>query len=96
MTGRVGAAGQAAWSGSVRERAGRLREQAGRLRAAAEAVSAVDAEGTALRRQILAHADRAEHAARALERAADVLLGHEAVLAVLARRRREAGGAFQR
>ncbi|MEU5051646.1 hypothetical protein [Streptomyces sp. NPDC021096] len=93
MRGRAGAAGEAPWSGPVRERAGRLREQAGRLRAGAEAVTLPGPEGAALRERILTHAERAENAARSLERAADALFGHEAVLGVLARRRREHGGA---
>ncbi|MEU3356170.1 hypothetical protein [Streptomyces sp. NPDC037389] len=87
------AGGGAPWSGRVRAQAGRLREQAGRLRAGAEAVALPGTEGTALRRNLLAHAGRAETAARSLERAADALLGHEAVLAALARTRREGGGA---
>ncbi|MEU7137417.1 hypothetical protein [Streptomyces sp. NPDC046261] len=93
MTARARAVGGAPWSGPVRERAVRLREQAGRLRAGAEAVTLPGPEGAALRQRILAHAERAEHAARSLERAAEALFGHEAVLAVLARRRREHGGA---
>lgn len=88
-----GGAGGVPWSRSVRAQADNLREQAGRLRASADAVTLLGAEGTALRQRILTHADRAETAARSLERAAESLLGHEAVLAALARKRRESGGA---
>ncbi|GAA0490391.1 hypothetical protein ABZ951_31755 [Streptomyces sp. NPDC046215] len=83
------------WSGPVREQARRLREQAGRLRAGAGAASLPGAEGKALRKRILAHADRAETAAHSLERAADALSDHERVLAALAARRRENGGSAQ-
>ncbi|GHC43341.1 hypothetical protein [Streptomyces cinnamoneus] len=93
MTGPGGSAGGTAWSGTVRERADRLRDQADRLRAGAGAVTLPGAEGTALRQRILTHAVRAETAALALERAAEALHGHEAVLAALARRRRAKGGA---
>lgn len=84
---------RASWSEAVRAQALRLREQAGRLREAAAAVTLPGAEGAAVRRRITGQADRAETAAAALEHAADDLLAHEAVLAALARRRREGGAA---
>ncbi|RLU82310.1 hypothetical protein CTZ27_30675 [Streptomyces griseocarneus] len=74
------------WSRPVREQAAELREQAGRLRAGAAGVDLPDPDGAALRKQILTHAARAESAARSLERAADALADHEAVLAALAKR----------
>ncbi|MGW1076570.1 hypothetical protein [Streptomyces sp. NPDC002537] len=72
------------WSRPVREQAAELLEQARRLRAGAMSVTLPDPDGAALRRQILRHAERAESAARSLERAADALTSHEAVLAALA------------
>ncbi|MET9644298.1 hypothetical protein ACFZB6_26405 [Streptomyces syringium] len=86
-------AGIAPWSQPVHAQAGRLREQAARLREGAAAVSLPGAEGAALRRRILGHAARAESAARSLDRTADALFAHEAVLTALATRRRETGGA---
>ncbi|MBB4895284.1 uncharacterized protein YggE [Streptomyces olivoverticillatus] len=81
------------WSRPVREQAVRLKSQAERLRASAEGMTLPGPEGAALRLRVLAQADRAETAARSLERAAEALGEHEAVLAALARRRREGGGA---
>ncbi|MEU2872493.1 hypothetical protein ABZ769_25300 [Streptomyces olivoreticuli] len=87
--------GAAPWSQPVRTEATQLLEQARRLRAGAMTVTLPDPEGAALRKQILGHAERAESAARSLQQAADALAGHERVLAALARRRRENGGATQ-
>ncbi|MFE0042107.1 hypothetical protein [Streptomyces albireticuli] len=88
--------GTAPWSRPVRAQAERLREEAGRLRASADGVTLPGVEGTVLRRRIVSHAERAERAARSLERAAEALARHEALLAALARGRRESGGATQR
>ncbi|MEV4439397.1 hypothetical protein AB0K09_10300 [Streptomyces sp. NPDC049577] len=85
----------ASWSRTVRAQADRLREEAGRLRVSAAAVTLPGAEGVELRLRILSHAERAETAARSLDGAADALLGHEAVLAALARGRDAGGGARQ-
>ncbi|MBT2387325.1 hypothetical protein [Streptomyces sp. ISL-11] len=85
----------APWSRPVRAQAEQLREQAGRLRASAAAVDLPGVEGTVWRRRITAHAERAETAARSLERAAEALARHEEVLAALSRARRESGGATQ-
>ncbi|MGW2185306.1 hypothetical protein [Streptomyces sp. NPDC001719] len=87
--------GAGPWSRPVRAEATQLLDQARRLRAGAMTVSLPDPEGAALRKQILGHAERAESAARSLERAADALADHERVLRALERRRRENGGATQ-
>ncbi|MEV6674040.1 hypothetical protein [Streptomyces sp. NPDC051162] len=87
--------GAAPWSRPVRAEATHLLDQARRLRAGAMTVSLPDPEGAALRKRILGHAERAEAAARSLERAADALADHERVLSALERRRRENGGATQ-
>ncbi|UQI44731.1 hypothetical protein M1P56_10410 [Streptomyces sp. HU2014] len=88
--------GTTPWSRPVRAQADRLRAEAGRLRADAEGMTLPGAEGTVLRRRIASHAERAERAARSLEHAAEALARHEALLAALARGRRESGGATQR